>query len=92
MRARRLGYQFLGSGIALQAGFKQVVREGEHAAACVVDQDDLVGVEQVVRDDETADHIVSHHAPRIADDVRVARLEAEQVLYIETRIHAGHDR
>ena len=49
-------------------------------------------MQQVMRDDEATDRVISHHAPGIADDVRVARLKARQVLHVEPRVHACHHR
>ena len=89
---RGLTEQFFSGGIALQASFEQVIGESQHAAAGVVDQDEFAGVEQVVRNDEAANRIVGHHASGIADDVRIASLQAQQVLDVEPRIHAGHER
>ena len=57
-----------------------------------MDQNELFGVEQVVRNDEAADRIVGHHASGVADDVRIAGLQAKQVLDVESRVHARHHR
>jgi hypothetical protein len=45
-------------GCNLEAGAEKVVGEGQHAAAGVVDQHDLAGVEKVVGDDQGADHVL----------------------------------
>ncbi len=90
-RARGLAEQLLGCRVAFEAGLQQVVGEGQHAAPCVVDQDELVGVEQVVRDDQAADRVVADHAAGVADDVRISGLQAEQALDVQARVHAGHD-
>src|SRR5262249_48744295 len=46
--------------------------------------------EQVMRDDETADRVIAHHAPGIADDVCLASLQPEQILHVEPRVHARY--
>ena len=56
-----------------------------------MDQHDLARVEQVVRNDQAADRILGHHAAGIADDVRFAGLQPEQVFHVEPRVHARHD-
>ncbi len=45
-----------------------------------------------MRDDQVADRVVGRHAAGVADDVRVAGLQAEQVLDVEPRVHARDDR
>ena len=47
-----------GAGCHLEAGAEKVVGEGQHAAAGVVDQHDLASVEEVVGDDQRADHVL----------------------------------
>ncbi len=86
-----LAEEFLGGGIPFQACFEQVIREREHTAAGVVDQDDLVCIEQVVGDDEAADGVFCDDTAGVTDDVGFTRLEAEQVFDIESGVHAGHD-
>lgn len=86
-----LAEQFFGGGIPFETGFEQVIGKGEHAAAGVVDQDDLVRIQEVVRDDEAADGVFSDHAAGVADDVGFAGLESEEVFDIEAGVHAGHD-
>ena len=51
-----------------------VVGEGEHAAVGVVDEDDLLGAEQALRDRQRADLVVGDDAAGVADHVRVAFL------------------
>jgi hypothetical protein len=49
----------------------------------------LLGSEQTLRDRQRADLVVSHDAARVTDDVRVALLEPEQAVRVESRVHAG---
>ena len=86
-----LAEQFLGGGIPFETGVEQVICEGEHTAAGVMDEDDLVRVQQVMGDDEAADGVFSDHAPGVADNVGFTGLEAEEVLDIKAGVHAGHD-
>ena len=48
------------------------VLEGEHPAARVLDDDHLLGAEQLLADDQRADRVVGGEAAGVADDVRVA--------------------
>uniref|UniRef100_E6QUP3 Uncharacterized protein n=1 Tax=mine drainage metagenome TaxID=410659 RepID=E6QUP3_9ZZZZ len=43
----------------------------------MVNQNDLIGIEQMMRDDQTADRIVVNHPPGVADNVRLSRLQAK---------------
>jgi hypothetical protein len=54
----------------------------------VVDEDDLVGAEQPLRDDQRANCVVGGDAAGVADDVRLALLEAEYVVDVQAGIHA----
>src|ERR1700692_1581861 len=58
----------------------------------MVDEHNLVGVEQVMRNDQAADRIIGYDAPGVANNVGVAGLQAKQVLHVEPRVHARHDR
>lgn len=49
-----------------------IVPEGEHAAAGVLDDDDLLGAEELLDDDERAGRIVSGQTTGAADDVGIA--------------------
>ena len=64
----------------------------EQSAAGMADDDDLVGAQERLADDERADDVVGRDAARVADDVRVADAQAERLLDVEPRIHAGDDR
>ena len=67
------------------------VVERQHAAARVVDEDDLLGAEQVLGDREGADLVVGHHAAGVADHVGVALGQPEDPVRVEAGIHAGQD-
>ena len=58
----------------------------------MVDDDEFLGVEQVMGDDEGADGIVGGDASGVADHVCVAGMQAEAVLEQDAGIHAGEDR
>ena len=68
-----------------------VVGEGQHPAVGVVDQDDLLGAEQALGDGQRADLVVGDDAARVADDVRVAFVQAEDAVDVEPGVHAGDD-
>ena len=67
------------------------VLEREHPAAGVLDDDDLLGAEEVLADDQRADRVVGREAAGVADDVGVAAAQAEDVLDRQPRVHAGED-
>ena len=67
------------------------VVERQHTAAGVLDDDDLPGPEEVLADDQRADGVVGGEAAGVADDVRLAGSEAEDLLDGEARVHAGDD-
>src|SRR5438552_12681765 len=69
-----------------------VVLEGEHAAVGVVDQDDLVGPQQALGDDQRSNGVVGGDAAGVADDVRVALDESEDLVHVEAGVHAGQHR
>ena len=71
----------------LQFVFAQV----QQAAVGVVDDDELLRVEQVVRHDQGAKSIVRGDAPGVADHVGVTGMQPEAVLEKNARVHAGQD-
>jgi hypothetical protein len=80
------------AALARDRGLHLVVVEREHPAIGVMDEDDLLGAEEALRDDEGSDGVVGDDATRIADHVRVALLETEDPRRVETGIHAGEHR
>src|SRR5712691_5835274 len=78
--------------VALDLAAEVVVAEGQHAAVGVVDEHDLLGPKQALRDRERADLVVGDDTARVPDHVRVALAQPEQPVGIQTRIHAGNDR
>ena len=79
-----------GPADALQLVAKFVVSESEHATVGVVDEDELLGAELVMGDDERAQRVFGDDAAGIADDMGVADIQAEGADG-EPRIHAGED-
>ena len=80
------------AGLSLQGGAQLLVGEGEHAAAGVVDEEDLLGAQQVLADRQGADRVLGDQAAGVADDVRLARGEPQGREDVHARVHAGHDR
>ena len=68
------------------------VFEGEHAAAGVLDDEDLLGPQQSLADHQGADGVVRGETARVPDDVGIAGPEAEDVFDRQTSVHAGEDR
>ena len=62
------------------------------AAALVHHHDDLACAEQPLRRAQRADRIVGRQPAGVADDVRVAALEAEHRKEVDARVHAGQHR
>jgi hypothetical protein len=80
------------TGVRLDLGPEVVVGERLHAALAVMDEHDLGGVQQSLRDDQRPDHVVGDHPARVADDVRVPWPQPEHRVDVQARVHAGHDR
>src|SRR5579884_3627412 len=69
-----------------------LILEAEHAAVGVVDDDDLVRAEQLLGDDQRAERAEIGPPAGVADDVRVAIAQPEEVRRVQPGIHAGQDR
>ncbi len=78
------------AGIGHDRVLHGIVAEGQHAAVRVVDEDDGGRAQQPLRDRQRADRIVRHDATRVADHVRVAFPDSQQLVGVETCVHAGH--
>src|SRR5690348_9877091 len=92
--ALEVGERFQGewrpdAGVRLDLGLDLVVVEGQHAAAGVVDEDDLGRPEQSLGDGEGPDDVVGHYPAGVADHVRVALGEPEYAIGVEPGVHAG---
>ncbi len=85
---RPLGLQ---PGLVLDALLELVVGEGQHPAVGVVDEDDLLGAQQPLRDGQRADLVVGDHPTGVADHVRLALVQAEQAVDVQPGVHAGDD-
>src|SRR5215210_7253849 len=81
----------LDAGVLLDLAAEVVVLEGEHAAVGVVDEDDLLGAEQPLRDRQRADLVVGDDPAGVADHVRVALAEPQQPVWVQSRVHARDD-
>src|SRR5919198_4989897 len=67
----------LDSGFLLHLAAELVVAEGEHAAVGVVDQHDLLGSEEALRDCQRADLVIGDYSAGVADHMRVALVQPE---------------
>ena len=63
-----------------QARLQFVFAHFQQAAVGVVDDDELLGVEQVMRDDQRAQSVVGSDAAGVANHVRVAGMQAQAML------------
>jgi hypothetical protein len=79
------------TGLLFQSIEELVVGESDHAAIGVIDDDELLGAEQVMGDDQGAEGVFGGNASGVADDVGVAGLEAEELFNVNARVHAGED-
>ena len=79
-----------GAGAILDAGAEVLFGGVHEAAVSVVDDHELLGAEEMVRDQKRAEGIVGDDAASVADDVGVAGFEAESADG-EARVHAGED-
>jgi hypothetical protein len=77
--------------VILHTGPQLLVREGEHAAVCVMNHQDRVRAEQPLGDDERAQGILCDATAGVADHVGIAQVQAEEGERFEPRVHAGHD-
>ena len=57
----------------------------------MVDDDELLRVEQMMRHDQRAQRVFCDDAAGIADHVRVAGIQSETALEQDSGIHAGED-
>src|SRR5690606_31499594 len=88
----RLPEHLLRFRVALETRLQQIVGEREHAAAGVMNQHEFFRIEQVMGDNEVANLDLVAHAAGIANDVRVSGLKAEQILDVDTGVHASDYR
>lgn len=61
----------------------------QQAAVGVIDDDEFLSVEKMMRNDQRAQSVVRGNAAGIADHVRIARLQSEAALEKNAGIHAG---
>ncbi len=55
----------------------------------MIDDDELLRVEQVMRDDQRTDRVIGCDTARIADHVGIPRPETKTMLEQNARVHAG---
>src|SRR5216683_757795 len=76
--------------LGLDLAFDVIVSEGEHAAVGVVNQDDLVGAQKPLRDNQRADGVVGSNPSSIADDMGLALLKRPSVVLIVSNQFVGN--
>jgi hypothetical protein len=91
VRERLHGERRPETGFGFDLALEAVVAEGQHPAVGVMDDQHLARAQQPLRDQQRADHVLGHDAARVADDVRLALLQAEQAVHVQARVHAGDD-
>jgi hypothetical protein len=80
------------AGFFLEGMQQVMIFEGQHAAIGVVDNDEFLGAEQMMGNDERAQSVFAGDATGVADDVGFADFEPEDLLDGEARVHAGQHR
>ena len=81
----------IGAGLGCDPPSDGFILEGQHPAAGVLHDDDLIGAEQMLADDKRADRVIGGEAAGVPDDVGVARSQAKYLLDGQPRVHAGDD-
>jgi hypothetical protein len=66
------------SGTPFEVAAQVLIAKGHQTAVGVFDDDDFFDAQQMVRQDERAEHILADNAPRVANHVRLARLEPQR--------------
>ena len=69
-----------------------IVSESNHAAIGVINDDEFLRAEQVMRNDQGAQRVFGGDSSGVANDVGVASFETEKFFDGEARVHAGEDR
>src|SRR5215469_10412377 len=69
-----------------------LVGEEQHAAVGVVDDEELIRAEQLVRDDQGAKRVVARAPSGVANDVRISLRESGVLGRIQSGIHACENR
>lgn len=72
-----------------EAFFQIIFANFQEAAIGVIDDDEFLRIEQVMRDDQRADRIVGGNASGVADHVRVAGTKPEAMFEQDAGVHAG---
>ena len=79
------------TGLRLDGIFHIVIAKAQHPAVGVVDEHDLAGAQQALGYHQRAYHVVADHTAGVADHMGVAFLQAQQLVGVETSVHAGYD-
>ena len=75
------------AGLLVQLTVKRFVAERDHAAVRVVDQDDLGRAEEPLRDCQRADRVVGRDTAGVADHMRLAFMQPEQPVHVQSSVH-----
>jgi hypothetical protein len=62
-----------------------------HAAVGVLDQGDVTDAEHVHRHGQRPEDVLGQPGAGVAQDMRLAEVEADHVEGVDARVHAGHD-
>jgi len=82
----------LASGFRTNRSAKGLFVGVVQTAIRVMHQEDFAGLQQALREDERAQHVVRDETARITQDVRLARAQPEDLEDVDSRIHASDDR
>jgi hypothetical protein len=79
------------AALVLELVEELIVSEGDHAAIGVIDDDEFLCAQQVMRNDQGAQRVFGGDAAGVADDVGVTGFETQKLFDAEARVHAGED-
>src|SRR5215210_1707913 len=80
----------IGTNVLLDLGVKIRIVEGEHAAVGMMDDGNLIGAEQALRDDERAEGVPGSTS-RVPNHMRISLLNSESMRRDDASVHASQD-
>lgn len=92
----RVGKRFnrptwLDAAFVLDLAFEAIFGNCLQTAICVMDEDDLLGVQQSLRNNERPHDVIGHNATGISNDVGVTMGKPEHLKDVHAAVHAGND-
>ena len=82
----------IGAEVGEQFSVHLLVGDLAHPTVGVVDDQELTSAEQAIGDDERPDCVLAGAPARVANDVGVTLLKAQDTVWVDPRVHTGQDR